>query len=142
MRTARLVFLIVFLADLAFSAEPRPKTICVAPADEKPIPASAPGLFCDSEKLSLRIDTQQTMPWPIKGSVKIAVLDATARHRVTVFCDGKPQQSFTFRFSEFKTDELCLFLNGLYKTVQLWEAKACPWCRCKYNWPPLFRPAL
>ena len=95
-----------------------------------PAPFSAPGLYCDSEKVSLKIDTQ-TVPSPIRESVKIARLDLTTRHRVVVFCDGKPQQSFSFRFSEFKTSELCLFLNDLYKTAQLWEAKRCPWCKCK-----------
>ena len=43
-----------------------------------------------------------------------------------VLCNGKPQQSFRFRFSEFKTKELCLFINDLYQTAQLWEARKSP----------------
>jgi hypothetical protein len=78
----------------------------------------------------MKINTQQALPWPINKSVKIEILDPIARHRVVVLCNGKPQQSFTFRFSEFKTGQLCLFLNDLYKTVQLSEAKECPWCKC------------
>ena len=131
MRIVGFIFLIAALANSAFPAEPGTGSICIAPADERPIQASAPGLFCDSEKLSLRIDNQQAVPWPLKGSVKVATLDPTIRHRVVVYCAGKAQQSFTFHFSEFKTGELCLFLNGLYKTAQLWEAKGCPWCKCK-----------
>jgi hypothetical protein len=116
-------------------------SVCVAPVFEKADPRSAPGLFCDSEKLSLRIDAQKAIPWPMipdqpgsdrsRKSVKIAALDAAARHRVVVFCNGKPQQSFAFRFSDYKTSQLCLFINDLYKTVNLSEAKACPWCKCK-----------
>ena len=117
-------------------------SLCIAPVFEKPDPRSGgPGLFCESEKLSLRIDTQQPVLWPMiserggtyrRGKIlKIDGLDAASRHRVAVFCDGKPQQSFTFRFSEFKTNQLCLFINDLYKTVQLWEEKRCPWCKCK-----------
>jgi hypothetical protein len=58
-------------------------------------------------------------------------LDISARHRVVVYCDKKPQQSFSFRFSEFKAKRLCLFLNDLYETVQLWEPSQAPWCKCK-----------
>ena len=123
--------MILALVNSASSAGPSLGSVCIAPVPEKPDPRSAPGLFCDSEKLSLRIDKTQAMAWPVKESIKIAGLGTTTRHRVAVFCDGKPQQSFTFRFSEFKTSELCLFLNDLYKTVQLWEAKGCPWCKCK-----------
>jgi hypothetical protein len=50
---------------------------------------------------------------------------------VVVLCNHKPLQSFAFLFSEFKTKELCLFLNDLYRTVQLWESKSAPWCKCK-----------
>ena len=39
-----------------------------------------------------------------------------------ISCDGKPQQSFSFRFAELKTNDLCLFINDLYKTAQLREA--------------------
>lgn len=106
------------------------ESVCVAPMSWKPLPYSAPGLYCDSEKVSLKIDAQ-AVPAPINKSVKIAALDPTAPHRVVVLCNGKPQQSFTFRFSEFKTSELCLFLDEAFKTAQLWEAKRCPWCKCK-----------
>jgi len=92
---------------------------------------AAPGLSCDSASLSVKIDALQTIAWPIKKSVKIESLDVTAPHRVVVFCSGKPQQSFKFRFSDFNSRELCLFINDLYKTVQLWESKGTPWCKCK-----------
>jgi hypothetical protein len=123
------------------AAGSEPGSLCIAPVLEKPDGRSSPGLVCDSEKLSLRIDAQPAIPWPkipeqdgthrSGKSLKIDALDAGTRHRVVVSCNGKPQQSFTFRFSDFKTHQLCLFINDLYKTVQLWEAKASPWCKCK-----------
>jgi len=79
----------------------------------------------------VRIDARQTIPWALRTSVKIEALDTGSRHRVVVFCHGKAQQSFTFRFSDYATGPLCLFLNELYKTVQLAPAKQCPWCKCK-----------
>jgi hypothetical protein len=96
-------------------------------------PSAFTGLLdiCDSAKLSLKIDAQQPIAWPIKESMRIDVLDVTAAHRVVVACSGKPQQSFRFRFSNFKTTHLCLFINDLYKTVQLWEPKKAPWCHCE-----------
>ena len=116
-------------------------SVCIAPVFEKPDGMSAPGLSCESKKLSVSFDNQQAMPFPlisehdgkyqIGKSVKIDALDTATRHRVVVYCHGKPQQSFTFRFSDFKTSQLCLFLNDLYKTAQLWEAKESPWCKCK-----------
>jgi hypothetical protein len=132
MRTIELAFLFLLVHPYqTVSAESQSGSVCIAPVLKKSIQASAPGLFCESEILSLKIDTRQAMPWPILNCIRIGALDTTARHRVVVFCGDKPQQSFTFRFSKFKTGELCLFLNDLYKTAQMWDAKRCPWCKCK-----------
>jgi hypothetical protein len=130
MRSIWTPLLIVALINLNCFAESESGSLCIAPAFFDPKNASFPGLYCEAEKFSLKIDTQ-VMAWPIKESVKLAGLDLNTRHRVIVLCDHKPQQSFTFRFSEFKTKQLCLFLNDLYRTVQLSEAKGAPWCKCK-----------
>lgn len=109
-------------------------TICISPVPQKPtltfVPPAAP---CDGAKLALKIDQQRPIPWPLKGSRKIDGLDVTVSHRILVLCDGKAQQSFTFRFSDFRGRELCLFINDLYKTVQLWDPtqRPAPWCKCK-----------
>jgi hypothetical protein len=108
-------------------------SICVAPLPRDTPATSAPGLGCPSNHFSLRIDHEQRVAWPNAEPLKIEGLDPAIRHSVTVYCEGKSQQRFTFRFSEFKSRELCLFLNDLYKTVQLWDPKQtpAPWCRCK-----------
>ncbi len=92
---------------------------------------AAPGLICASEKLSFNIDSLPRRTWPIKESVKLDGLDLSVNHRVVIFCGDKAQQSFKFRYSEFRTTRLCLFINDLYKTAQLWEDKRSPWCKCK-----------
>ena len=130
MRPVAIAFLVAALVHPSSCAESESGSVCIAPARFDPKNASAPGLYCEAEKFSLKIDAQ-VMAWPIKESVKLAGLDLNARHKVIVLCDHKPRQSFTFRFSEFKTKQLCLFLNGLYRTAQLWEAKSTPWCKCK-----------
>jgi len=123
--------LVVILCP-ALAAEPSKGSLCIAPIQEKASPVSAPGLNCDSEKLSFKIDSMADRPWPTRESVRIDDLGLGERHRVVVLCGGKPQQSFRFRFSEYKGPKLCLFINDLYKTAQLWEDKDCPWCKC--NW--------
>lgn len=134
MRSWALVILILLLLGPSISAETEEGSICIATVPAKAtLTAGTPDLFCESENLSLRIDSQEAMPWPIKESVLITGLDVTTRHRVVVFCGGKPQQSFFFRFSQFKTKKLCLFVNGFYKTVQLWDSKQSPWCKCKQD---------
>ena len=105
-------------------------SVCIAPAIVDATRLGDPALYCEAGKYSLKIDGQ-VMAWPLKESVKLPGLDLKTRHRVIVFCDHKPQQSFTFRFSDFESPKLCLFLNDLYRTVNLWEDKRCPWCKCK-----------
>ena len=138
---AALVVTLLPVVIFGQAPEFRSGSLCIAPILDVADDRSAPGLFCESAKLSLRIDTQQPVLWPMiserdgtyrRGKIlKIDGLDAASRHRVVVFCDGKAQQSFTFRFSDYKANRLCLFINDLYKTVQLWEEKRCPWCKCK-----------
>ena len=129
--TAIAILIATLLCPASFSQSER-GSVCVAPISEDWQPTAAtPDLVCDSKQFSLKIDAQKAFSWPKKDSVKIDGLDFGTRHRVVVYCDGKPQQSFTFRFSEFKTMKLCLFLNDLYKTAQLWEPKQAPWCKCK-----------
>jgi hypothetical protein len=96
-----------------------------------PSTASPEGVVCQKWSLLVKIDDMKAVSWPRNESAKIDGLDLTRRHRVLVSRDGKPQQSFGFRFSEFKTRKLCLFLNDFYKTVQLWEDKQSPRCKCK-----------
>jgi hypothetical protein len=109
-------------------------TICVAPLPQ-PVDgrrgAGPETVVCDADKYSVKIDLRQPVSWPIKESAKITGLELAAPHRVVVLCDGKSRQSFKFHFSEFKSQKLCLFLNDLYWTVQLWQDKQCPWCKCK-----------
>jgi len=131
MRPKLFAILIVGMLCPTVSPESRSGSLCVAPVAEKPMPTGAPGLICASEKLSFAIDSLPKRTWPIKESVKFDALDLSVSHRVVIFCEDKAQQSFKFRYSEFKARKLCLFINDLYKTAQLWEDKQSPWCKCK-----------
>ncbi len=112
------------------SAQPDDASLCVAPSSDDPVERCTPGL-CAAGKISFKVDDEPVLPWPNAKSIKIGDLDAVARHRVVIYRAGKPQQSFRFRFSEFKENKACLFLNDLYWTAQLWDPKRAPWCKCK-----------
>lgn len=134
MKRTAIVLLTAILLGPVSLAQPENGFICVAPISKDwPATAGLPSLICASNNFSLKIDDQKAFTWPTKESVRIDGLNLGARHRVAIYCDGKPQQSFTFRFSDFKSTELCLFLNDFYKTAQLWDptTNRAPWCRCK-----------
>lgn len=90
-----------------------------------------PALVCKSLKYSFKMDRQQAVPWPATKSLRLTEVTLAGRHRIVVLCESRPLQTFTFQFSQFKDKKLCLFLNDLYWTVQLWPDKQCPWCKCK-----------
>jgi hypothetical protein len=133
LRLATTAFLLAVLVCPSLWAQSESGWICVSPVPERP-PSKVQGL-CSSGKLSLKIDTRQTVPWPHKESLKIEALDLTQSHLVAAICDGKPVQSFKFRFSEYKSGELCLTFEDLfdgYEGMRLWEARHATWCKkCK-----------
>ena len=132
-RKRGLMAVVVFTASfqcLGLQAQSDTRSICVAPKAAETPQRCAPGL-CAGGELSLRIDRQSVQHWPKSGSMRISGLSTTARHRIVIYRAGKAEQSFSFRFSEFKSNIPCLFLNDLYWTAELWEAKRAPWCKCR-----------
>jgi hypothetical protein len=53
------------------------------------------------------------------------------RHILVVLgSDGKPIESVKFRFSDYKSTELCMTYDG-YQGIGLQEATGrTPWCKC------------
>jgi hypothetical protein len=128
------IFLIAVMINPAFAWQGESGSICIAPLP-KPVDgrhaAGGPSAWCSSGKYSFKVDARPTLSWPEKESAKIDKVAFSAPHRIVVFCGGKAMQSFTFVFSDYKSRKLCLFFNDLYWTVQLWDAKRSPWCKCK-----------
>jgi hypothetical protein len=98
--------LIALLAYLAFSDATARGWLCIEPSGVKLLTNRF--IHCGSGNLSLRVDAQQTVPWPRKESLKIEDLDLTESHLAVAICDGKPLQSLRFKFSTWKNDRLCL----------------------------------
>jgi hypothetical protein len=131
MRTAVLLLIIVS-QPAALRPQSTERSLCVAPVAPEPSSTSSGGLeFCHSGDFRLKIDGRAAFAWPRSKSLRLDHFDGSKIHRVVVLCGSKPQQAFKFRFIEYKTRELCLFLNDLYQTVQLWEPRQSPWCKCK-----------
>jgi len=113
-----------------FSTENAQGSVCLAPSPSTPPRLFAPGARYNLATLSVRIDKRQPVLWPHKASLKIGGLDVARRHLFVELSDGKPLQSYWFRFEDFKSTELCLYLDG-YSIVELKEARDAPQCKCK-----------
>jgi hypothetical protein len=74
MRSIWTPLLIVALIHLNGLAQSETGSVCIAPARFDLKNASAPGLYCEAEKFSLKIDAQ-VIDWPIKESVGLEGLD-------------------------------------------------------------------
>ncbi len=136
---AVMTLLIAVMMCGSFAAADAPQTtstsakgsVCVAPLPSWPPETSAPDVpQCGSGNFSIKIDDRAPVDWPQKESAKLDPLDMSPRHRVIILCDKRPNQSFTFRFSAYDEPNLCLFINDFYSTLQLWERKRAPWCKC------------
>ena len=127
---AALSLVILLLNQVAFTLdEAKMISICIAPLDLDPDFAATHELFCGKDDISLKIGSRPRIPWP-KKNMKLEGLDPKSIGCITVYYKDKPQQSFRFTFSYFKTTELCLFVNGFYKTVQLKDVKDSPRWYC------------
>lgn len=121
---------VLLLTCPALIAQSGRGTLCVAPNSSEPPTRFSPGQFYNPATLTLKIDKRPPVPWPHKESIKIDDLDVSERHLVVLTSDGKKIQSFWFRFSEYKTTDLCISFDG-YQGVQVEDKKSSPWCKCK-----------
>jgi hypothetical protein len=115
------------------AGEPGSGTVCVASRAATPFRGQVipPTGEVSSGGLQIRIDKRPAVAWPQRESLKIEGLTLTERHLLAVLdSKGKPVESLWFRFSDYKSVDLCMSYDG-YQGVGLQEAKHCPWCKCK-----------
>lgn len=112
------------------SIEPKQGSICI-----QPLPVHSSFMLCVSGKLSIRVDSRHSIPWPHQNPMKIDGLDVTWSHRVIVGCNAKSVQAAIFRFSDYQSDELCLIFDSMfdgYEGMRLFDPKQASWCKkCK-----------
>lgn len=85
-----------------------------------------PGLYCDATKLSIRIDHGAAVQWPRKQRVEVRNLALGQPHLVTARCAGKPLQAARFRFSEFKSTQICVSYD-VYGGIYLFDFTTRGW---------------
>ena len=112
------------------SNPPQLGTVCVLPNSPEPPTRISPGGEYNPATLKVRIDKREPIPWPHKRVFKIDNLSLVDRHLIVLTSDGKPIQSFWFRFSDHKDVKLCVAFDG-YQGVQFGDKYEAPWCRCK-----------
>jgi hypothetical protein len=123
MAAAMVVFLF-FQADAQQLARGK---LCVASRTDDPAWKGQ-----DLSGLGIRIDNRASVPWPQRKSLMFDNVILDKRHLITVIDGrGKPVESIRFRFSEYKSVDLCLAYDG-YQGIQLKEwSRHTPWCKCK-----------
>src|SRR6476646_6562762 len=85
-----------------------------------------PGKYCESSKLSIRIDDRDTVQWPRKQRVHVKDLALDRSHLVTARCAGKPLQAARFRFSDFKSTNVCVSYD-VYGGIYLFDYTTRGW---------------
>ncbi len=108
-------------------------TVCVAARSATPFRGQVipPTGEVSSGGLRVKIDKHSAMPWPQRTSLKMDNLDLSERHLLVVIdARGKSVESVWFRFSEYKSTNLCMAYDG-YQGIGLQEAtRHTPWCKC------------
>jgi hypothetical protein len=132
----RLVLFILLLGSALAQVSKNTGAICLAPVpkgNDFETGLGNPSGGGRSFNFSVQINNGKLMTFSHTESILVSHLELEAKHRVKVFRDGKPFASFSFKFSEYKRHpkKLCLFINELYETWQLWDDKDCPWCKCR-----------
>ena len=134
MKLAFLVLTFVLICSLSGTANPETGTVCVASRAADPFRGQVipPTGEVSSGGFRVKIDKQPSVPWPQRESLKIADLDLNERHLLAVvYANGKSVESLWFRFSDYKSNNLCMFYDG-YQGIGLAEqSRHTPWCKCK-----------
>ncbi len=127
------VGLVLLLPRLA-CAQQGAGSLCVASRADDPFFKEVPTLpngEINSHGLKLRIDKMPVTSWPLRTSLNVDGLDIDEKHLVAVLdASGKAIESMWFRFSAYKSTELCMAYDG-YQGISLVEAsRRTPWCKC------------
>jgi hypothetical protein len=130
-----LQFLVLLLLISQYTvAQQGTGTLCVAARIDDPFwkeSATLPNRKINSHGLQFRIDKRPVVTWPERQGLKIEGLDTAERHLVSVLdSKGKPIESVWFKFSEFKSTNVCMAYGG-YQGIGLQDlTRHTPWCKC------------
>lgn len=135
MKTGLLAVTLVVLLSSFAAAQQGTGRICVAARIDDPFfkeSATLPNGEINSHGLKVRVDRRPAENWPQRKSLEIDRLDTSERHLLIVLdSSGKPIESVHFKFSDYKSNDLCMTYDG-YQGIGLQEAtRRTPWCKCR-----------
>lgn len=135
MKTITIAATLVLLVSISGAAQRGAGSVCVAARIDDPFfkePATLPNGEINSHGLKVRVDKRTVEEWPQRESLKIEGLDTSEQHLLVVLASsGKPIQSVRFKFSDYKSTDLCMFYDG-YQGITLQEdGRHTPWCKCR-----------
>jgi hypothetical protein len=125
---------LVLLVSISGAAQRGTGSVCVAARIDDPFfkePATLPNGEVNSHGLKVRVDKRPVEEWPQRKSLRIDGLDTSERHLLVVLdSSGKPIESVRFKFSDYKSTDLCMTFDG-YQGIGLQEdTRRTPWCKC------------
>ena len=134
-KTGLMAVVLVLLVWISGAAQRGTGSVCVAARIDDPFfkePATLPNGGINSHGLKLRVDKRPVQEWPQRKSLKIDGLDTSEGHLLVVLdSSGKPIESVRFKFSDYKSTDLCMAYDG-YQGIGLQEAtRRTPWCKCR-----------
>jgi hypothetical protein len=134
-KTVLMAVTLVLLVSISTEAQQGTGSVCVAARIDDPFwkePATLPNGEINSHGLKVRVDTRPAVEWPQRKSLKIDGLDTSEQHLLLVLdSSGKPIESVRFKFSGYKSADLCMTYDG-YQGMGLQEAtRRTPWCKCR-----------
>jgi hypothetical protein len=113
-------------------------TVCVAPAAVDPLALGNPSLGLDRQGsnqplgFTISVGDKPAVAASTKQSVLIRDIPTNKPQMVVIRQNGRPYTAFPLRFSEHKSDHVCLWLNDLYLTWSVWPMS---WsrgtCKCE-----------
>lgn len=135
MKTGLMAVTLVLLVSISGAAQQSKGSVCIAARIDDPFfkePATLPNGEINSHGLKVRIDRRPAEEWPQRKSLKVDGLDTGERHLLVVLdSSGKPIESVRFKFSDYKSADLCMTYDG-YQGIGLQEAtRRTPWCKCR-----------
>lgn len=135
MKTGLKAVTLALLVSGSVAAQQRMGSVCVAARVDDPFwkePATLPNGKINSHGLRVRVDKGPVEDWPQRKSLKVDGLDTGERHLLVVLdASNKPIESVHFKFSGYKSTDLCMNYDG-YQGIGLNEAsRRTPWCKCR-----------
>jgi hypothetical protein len=128
------VTLVLFLS-ISATAQRATGSVCVVARIDNPFfkePATLPNGEINSHGLKVQVDKRPAQEWPQQKSLKIDGLDTGEQHLLVVLdSSGKSIESVRFKFSDYKSTDLCMTYNG-YQGIGLEEAtRRTRKCKCR-----------